>query len=179
MATINLRENRQVIDYLARDYDSFRQALLDLIPSKLPTWTDRSEADFGIVLLELIAYVGDILSYYIDRQTNECFLTTAQERRSVIEHLRLSGYEMGAAAPAAARLTLQIAKDATGTLEVRRGDQFSTLSSRDRRSVTFEYTEDKPLVIGLDTLPLSATDPNFKEAAAAIPVREGKTIQIG
>ena len=177
MATINLRENRQVIDYLARDYDSFRQALVALIPSKLPTWTDRSEADFGIVLLELVAYVGDILSYYVDRQTNECFLTTAQERRSVIEHLRLIGYEMAGAAPAAARLSLRVAKDAAGTVEVRRGDQFSTLSSRDRRSVTFEYTEDKPLVINLTALPPSADDPNFKEAVAAVPVREGKTIQ--
>ena len=88
MATINLNDNRQVIDYLARDYDSFRQALVDLIPSKLPEWTDRSEADFGIVLLELVAYMADILSYYQDRLANECFLATAQERRSVIQHLR-------------------------------------------------------------------------------------------
>ena len=67
MATINLRDNRQVIDYLARDYNSFRQALIDLIPAKLPEWTDRSEADFGIVLIELFAYMADILSYYQER----------------------------------------------------------------------------------------------------------------
>ena len=84
MATINLRENRQVIDYLARDYNSFRKSLIDLIPAKLPEWTDRSEADFGIAMLELFAYMADILSYYQDRQANEAFLHTAQERRSVI-----------------------------------------------------------------------------------------------
>ena len=50
MTTINLRNDRQVVDYLVRDYDSFRQALLDLISSKLPEWTDRSEADFGLAL---------------------------------------------------------------------------------------------------------------------------------
>jgi hypothetical protein len=176
MATINLRENRQVVDYLARDYDSFRKALIDLIPSKLPEWTDRSEADFGIVLLELVAYIGDILSYYVDRQANECFIATAQERRSVIQHLRLIGYEMASAAPAAARLSLLVAKNQTGTIEVRRGDQFATLSSRERRSVTFEYIDDKPLVIDLAALPVSVEQPNFKEAASAIPVREGKTI---
>src|SRR6185369_4828268 len=88
MATINLRENRQVIDYLARDYNSFRQALIDLIPAKLPEWTDRSEADFGIVLIELFAYMADILSYYQDRVANEAFLNTEQERRSVPERDR-------------------------------------------------------------------------------------------
>src|SRR5437588_7889298 len=102
MTTINLRDNRQVVDYLARDYDSFRQALVDLIPAKVPEWTDRSEADFGIVLIELAAYMGDILSYYLDRVANEAFLATAQERRSVIQHLRLIGYELAGAAPAAA-----------------------------------------------------------------------------
>jgi hypothetical protein len=176
MAIINLRDNRQVIDYLARDYDSFRQALLDLIPRKLPEWTDRSEADFGVVLLELVAYVGDILSYYVDRQTNECFLGTAQQRRSVIENLRLIGYELAGAAPASARLSLLVNKSQNGTLEVRRGDQFATVSSRERRSVTFEYVDDKPLVIDLASLPPSAGDPNMKEAVDRIPVREGKTI---
>src|SRR5215467_14950465 len=100
MATINLRDNQQVIDYLARDFSSFRKALVDLIPAKIPEWTDRSEADLGVVLIELFAYMGDILSYYQDRLANEAFLTTAQERRSVINHLRLLGYEMAPAAPA-------------------------------------------------------------------------------
>src|SRR6476620_9128552 len=124
MTTINLRENRQVIDYLARDYNSFRQAFVDLIPAKLPEWTDRSEADFGIALLELFAYMADILSYYQDRIANEAFLNTAQERRSVINHLRLIGYEMAPAAPAAARLSLIVANNVNQLVEIRKGDQF-------------------------------------------------------
>ena len=54
------------------------------------------------MLLELFAHIGDILSYYQDRVANESFLGTARTRRSVIEHLRLIGYELGTAAPAAA-----------------------------------------------------------------------------
>src|SRR5436190_16941193 len=111
MATINVRDNRQVIDYLARNYQSFRRALLDLIPAKLPEWTDRSEANFGVVLIELFAYMADILSYYQDRIANEMFLSTAQERRNVIEHLRLIGYEMAPAAPAAALLNVIVSTD--------------------------------------------------------------------
>src|ERR1700752_1763407 len=124
MATINLRENRQVIDSLARGYNSFRKALVDLIPAKLPEWTDRSEADFGIALLELFAYMADILSYYQDRIANEAFLNTAQERRSVINHLRLIGYEMAPAAPSSARLSIIIGNNQNQTVEIRQGDQF-------------------------------------------------------
>jgi Baseplate J-like protein len=183
MATINLRENRQVIDYLARDYNSFRKALLDLIPAKLPEWTDRSEADFGIALLELFAYMADILSYYQDRIANEAFLTTAQERRSVINHLRLIGYEMTPASAASTTLNLIVGDTVTQPFEVRKGNQFATKSSKERKSVTFEYTDDKPLVIdpvNMPSVPARKPDgsplPGFKEFENAIPVREGRTI---
>jgi len=158
MATIAIKDGRQVIDYLARDYNSFRQALIDLIPAKLPEWTDRSEADFGVVLIELFAYMGDILSYYQDRIANEAFLTTAQERRSVINHLRLIGYEMAPAAPAAARLGLIVANNVNQVVEIRKGDQFATASSKDRKSLTFEYVDDKPLVINLAGVPAVPPD---------------------
>jgi Baseplate J-like protein len=176
MATINVKDSRQAIDYLARDYESFRRALLDLIPKKLPEWTDRTEADFGIVLVELVSYLADILSYYQDRLANEAFLTTARERRSVLNHLRLIGYELAGAAPASARLSLRVHKDLTGTVEVRKGDQFATASSKEGRGLTFEYVDDKPLVIEVDNLPPSAREAGFKEAVDIIPVREGRTI---
>jgi hypothetical protein len=183
MATVNLVGSRQVIDYTARDYASVRRALLDLIPSKLPEWTDRSEADFGVVMIELFAYMADILSYYQDRMANEAFLATAQERRSVIHHLRLIGYEMLPAAPATASLSILVGNNRNETIEIRRGDQFATATTSDRPSVVFEYVDAKPLVIDLSTLvPDSATKPdgsplpNFKEASRAIPVTEGRSI---
>lgn len=183
MTTINLKENRQVVDYLSRDYDSFRQAVVDLIPLKIPEWTDRSEADFGIVLVELFAYMADILSYYQDRIANEAFLHSAQERRSVIEHLRLIGYELAPAAAAAGKLSVIIANNVNSVIEVRKGDQFATQSGKDRRSVTFEYTGNEPLIIDFSKATLnSATKPDgtqlksFKEIPDAIPVREGKSI---
>src|SRR4029077_14766282 len=66
-----------VVDYLAKDYSSFRQALLDYIPTRLPNWTERSEADIGMMLLELFALTADNLSYMQDRVANEAFLGTA------------------------------------------------------------------------------------------------------
>ena len=67
-----------VIDYLTKDYAGFRQAMLDQIPLRLPAWKDRSESDFGVVLIELFAYVADILSYYQDRVANEAYLATKE-----------------------------------------------------------------------------------------------------
>ena len=71
------------IDYLAKDYASFRQALIDLIPTLVPDWKERHEADLGIALVELLAYVGDQLSYYQDAVANEAYLETARQRISV------------------------------------------------------------------------------------------------
>jgi uncharacterized phage protein gp47/JayE len=183
MATINLVGGRQVIDYLARDYASIRRELLDLIPQKLPEWTDRTEADFGVVLIELFSYVADILSYYQDRIANEVFLTTAQERRSVIQHLRLIGYEMAPAAPASAALSIIVGNNQQQTIEIRKGDQFATPTTKDRPSVTFEYINDQPLVIDLSQLALNSAAkpdgsplPNFKEALKVIPVVQGRSV---
>jgi len=184
MATVNVQDNRQVIDYMARDYASFRNALIGLIPAKLPEWTDRSEADFGIVMIELFAYMADILSYYQDRIANEAFLSTAQERRSVIQHLNLIGYELQSAAPATAHLSVIVSNTTNDILEIRPGDQFSTASTKDRRSVIFEYVGTKPLVIDLSKLAQDSAVKDdgvtvrtgFKEAVGAIPVREGKSV---
>ena len=76
--------SRPSIDYTNRDYNSLLEAMLALASEKLPEWTDHSPNDFGVVLLELFAYMGDIQLYYQDRIANESFLETAAERRSVV-----------------------------------------------------------------------------------------------
>jgi hypothetical protein len=91
---VNTAGAQPVIDYLTKDYAGFRQGMLNQIPLLLPQWTDRSEADFGVVLIELMAYVADILSYYQDRVANEAFLASATQRRSVADLLRLIDYQI-------------------------------------------------------------------------------------
>jgi hypothetical protein len=90
------------IDYTAKDYASFRQALIDLIPQLASGWAERHEADVGIALLELLAYVGDQLSYYQDAVANEAFLETARQRVSVRRHANLIDYRMHSGASARA-----------------------------------------------------------------------------
>ena len=87
------------VDYLTLDYEGFRQMMIDQLKYKLPEYTDYSETDMGVVLIELAAHGLDIVSYYKDRQALECFLPTARERRNVIMHCKLFGYSLDSAIP--------------------------------------------------------------------------------
>jgi hypothetical protein len=80
------------VDYTSRDYGSLVNDLINLIPTYLPEWTDRSPGDFGIVLIELFSYMGDIINFYSDRIANEAFLATAQQRQSVLNLASLLDY---------------------------------------------------------------------------------------
>ncbi|MFI6324351.1 baseplate J/gp47 family protein [Nonomuraea sp. NPDC050556] len=177
MADIQYPDRRPVIDYMARDYDSLLQAMRALIPEKLPEWTDyTAEADFGNVLLQLFAHMGDILSYYQDRVANESFLGTAQTRRSVIAHLGLIGYRMATAVPSATRLTVSVPGNATGTVVIGRGAAFATQNLPGRPSVRFEYNGAAPLTLDLGTLPPDPADPTRKIYSAGLPVEEGRLV---
>ena len=82
------------IDYLAKDYATFRQSLLNRLSLLAPTWTEQHVADLGITVVELMAYVGDQLSYYQDAVGTEAYLGTARSRISVRRHARLVDYRM-------------------------------------------------------------------------------------
>jgi len=165
---------RRIIDYMARDYDSLLQAMRAQIPELLPEWQDyESEADFGNVLLQLFAHMGDILSYYQDRVAGESFLSTARSRSSVIDHLSLIGYKLGTAAPAAASLTLTVPEICDDIITIQQGNAFATKSQADKPSVRFEYTREVDLTIDCSKL----NPVNGHKHYAGIPVEEGRLVQ--
>lgn len=84
----------RTINYLAKDYATFRQLLLDRLSLTMPGWRERHVPDLGITLVELLAYVGDYLSYYQDAVATEAYLDTARRRISVRRHVRLVDYAM-------------------------------------------------------------------------------------
>lgn len=90
------------IDYLAKDYQSFRRLMLDRLAATVPDWRERHPADLGVMLVEMLAYVGDHLSYFQDAAATEAYLGTARRRISVRRHARLVDYfiDEGAAARA-------------------------------------------------------------------------------
>jgi hypothetical protein len=81
-------------NYLAKDYASLRQLILDRLALKVPAWRERHVPDLGITLVELLAYVGDYLSYYQDAVGTEAYLGTARQRISVRRHARLVDYRL-------------------------------------------------------------------------------------
>ena len=82
------------INYLAKDYASFRQLILDRMAVLMPEWNERHIPDIGITLVELLAYAGDYLSYYQDAVATEAYLDTARRRISVRRHARLIDYAL-------------------------------------------------------------------------------------
>lgn len=129
------------IDYVTKDYEGFRQLMLDLIPQYAPEWTDTSQSDMGVVLIELLANGLDILSYYQDKNFNESFLVTAKTRKAVVNLCKMLGYELAHQTPAIH--VIEFTKDASfadDTIVIPKGTKIST-DSKVGAQVTFELLE--------------------------------------
>jgi len=85
----------QPIDYTSRDFDSIRKDLENYAKRYYPdTYKDFNKASFGSLMLDTVAYVGDILSFYVDYQANESFLETAVEYDNVLRLARQMGFKL-------------------------------------------------------------------------------------
>lgn len=93
------------IDYTSRDYESLRADLIARVRERVPEWAGDDAADFGVVLLEAVAHMGDILSYYVDRAANESSLATASRRSSVIALAKQLGFQPFGLSPSTATVT--------------------------------------------------------------------------
>lgn len=127
------------IDYRSRDFTSIRDDMIDLIPNFAPQWTSRDATDFGIVLIEMFAYMGDLLNYYIDRAANENFLSTATQRDTVLNIARLLNYAPTEAQAATATVT--VTNNTASPITLKTYATFSTNPDTvNGSSYTFEYT---------------------------------------
>jgi hypothetical protein len=142
------------IHYLARDYDGFKQAILDRMAVLVPGWTELHEADPGIAMAEVLAYAADRVSYLQDAINTEAYIGTARSRISLRRHARLVDYQV--AEGSNARAWIALAVNVPG-ITVPAGTPFY------------------PLVPGVP----ASVDPNLKPAAADLlqaspgPVFEG------
>jgi hypothetical protein len=101
------------INYLAKDYASFNRLMLDRLSSLLPDWKERNAADLQVVLIELLAYVGDHLSYYQDAVATEAYIGTARRRISLKRHARLLDYAVHDGCNARAWIHISIKEEGT------------------------------------------------------------------
>jgi len=95
------------VKYLNRDFNSFKQGLIEFAKSYYPTsYQDFSDASPGTMFIEQAAYVGDVLSYYIDYQFKESLLPYASERKNVLTLAKYLGYKPYAAKAATTQIEL-------------------------------------------------------------------------
>ena len=104
------------IKYLGRDFDSIKQGLIDFVKTYYPnTYNDFNEASPGMMFLELVAYVGDTLNYYVDSQLKESLLLQATEKKNVLSIAAAMGYKPKISVPSNVTLDVYQLMPATGS----------------------------------------------------------------
>lgn len=116
VSTAQAAETEPTIDYLARDFDSFRHTLIVAMQQRVPGWRPSSEADLDQTLIELFAAAGDELADYQDRVMNEAYLGTARKRLSLARHARLVDYHVHQGSQASTWLALEVGGSAAAVL---------------------------------------------------------------
>tara|TARA_R100000008_G_C3584821_1_gene171352 strand:+ start:989 stop:2791 length:1803 start_codon:yes stop_codon:yes gene_type:complete len=82
------------INYTSREFNSIKNDLVQYAKRYYPdTFQDFNEASFGALMLDTVAYIGDVMSFYIDYQVNETFLDTAVEYNNIVRLGRQLGYK--------------------------------------------------------------------------------------
>jgi len=100
---------KKEVNYLGRDFRDIRQNLIEFAKSYFPTtYNDFNEASPGMMFVEMAAYVGDVLNYYVDNQFRETLLQFAEERKNVLAIAQSYGYKPRLAAPSTVELTVQV-----------------------------------------------------------------------
>lgn len=115
-----------VIDYTAKDFAGFQGALLSYAQTAMPQWNSQTVGDFGMLMVDMVSYVGDILSYYEDRAVAESYLATATLPASVNQLAALLGYTPAQAIAATSTVTLQSDPSASSAITVPAGTQVIT-----------------------------------------------------
>ena len=106
MARTSVKKNVvKQVNYLNKDFSDFRDSLIEFAKVYFPnTYNDFNESSPGMMFIEMAAYVGDVLSYYIDSQFRESLLAYAEEKRNVYNVAQSFGYKPKVTAPASAVL---------------------------------------------------------------------------
>jgi hypothetical protein len=130
------------LDYLAKDYASFRRLMLDRMAALAPDWRERSPADAHVALVELLAYTADQLSYFQDAVATEAYLGTARRRISLRRHARLVDHRVHSGCNARAWVVLEAGAAADGATIKARPDNPS-----ERTILLTRGDEDEPNVV--------------------------------
>ena len=124
------------IDYTGNDFDNIKKNLVNYAKKYYPnTFKDFNEASFGSLMTDLVSYVGDNLSFYLDSNANESFLDTSLEYENVVMHANQMGYKHSTTRSSVGEVDLYMPIPASATLsepdknylpKIKKGASFST-----------------------------------------------------
>lgn len=98
------------VDYSSHTFDSLRSSLIEYVKALYPLdYNNFVESDLGMMLIELVAYMGAVTSFKSDLLANESFIRTARNRNNVKKLLELIGVRMKGPISAAANAKLTLA----------------------------------------------------------------------
>jgi len=169
------------INYTNKDFDSIKSDLVNYARKYYAdTYKDFSEAGFGSLMMDTVAYVGDMLSFYTDYQANESFLETAIEYDNVVRHARQLGYRLNKSPSSYGTISLYLIVPATPAGEpnnayipvLKQGASFSS-DTNSRFSLTgdvdFADAKNKIVVASVNSvtgLPLSYAIQSFGQVVS-------------
>ena len=138
-------EKQRNISYGARDFDQIKTELTSFVKQYFPSnYSDLSEGSGANVFLELVAYLGDVLNFYIDRQFKEVFSNSALEAKNIYAGARNKAFDPPTTTPASVLLTFQaqFPQSQSGDLlfTVLKGTQIASLS--ESPNIRFEVIDD-------------------------------------
>ena len=136
------------VDYTDKDFDALRARLIALVRSVFPDWSDFSVTTFGNVLLEMYAFVGDVVTFYLDAQARESRLVTATQRKNVIALARMLGYRLHGARAATAEVVFTLARTPTANVTIPAGTVVRTQEVTE--PVRFQLLADVLIPAGAD-----------------------------
>lgn len=163
-------------DYTNRDFASIKDALLERASLIFPEWTSRDPSDFGMLFVDLWAYMGDVLHYYVDKASKEAFLETATQRDSLLSIAKLLDYipigRTAAMSSIKLNATLSEATDASPIL-IPAGTRFlATPLNEGAEKVVF--TLDNNIAFNTSGTPVSGYDTYQKTTLVTAQLIEGE-----
>jgi hypothetical protein len=152
------------INYTNRDYESIREDLNQIAERFYPdTFQDFSEASFGSMMLDAVAYVGDQLSFYLDYNVNESFLDTSYQLNNIIRHGRIMGYKNSGRPSTYGTVAIYVLVPASTSgigpdnryiPVIKRGTTFSSANG-----LSFVLTDDVDMATSTNPIVVARTDP--------------------
>jgi hypothetical protein len=167
-----VEKSKVVLDYTSRDFTAIRSQLIGLAKGLMPDWVPASEpSDFGTLLLELFAYMGDVMHFYIDRTAAEAFLSTAVRYNSVLYIADMMGYTPIGQSSAIVTVTFKLDDEATESVTLPTGTRVHNGSGDAETVVVFELQNS----VTLEAIEPTAENPTPRQKS--VMAMEGVTVK--